>query len=33
MMIAAAHAIAGFVSEKEQNPYYIIPAAFGKRVG
>ena len=32
MKIAAAHALAGLVSDKELNPDYIIPAAFDERV-
>ncbi|MCR4962350.1 MAG: NAD-dependent malic enzyme [Firmicutes bacterium] len=32
MKIAAAHAIAGLVSEEELSPDYILPAAFDKRV-
>ncbi len=33
MKVAASHALAELVSEKELSPDYIIPAAFDKRVG
>lgn len=33
MKIAAAHALAGLISEEELNADYIIPAAFDPRVG
>lgn len=33
MKMAAANALASFVSDEEQNADYIIPAAFDKRVG
>ena len=33
MKMAAAHAIAGLISEEELNEDYIIPAAFDPRVG
>ena len=32
MKIAAAHAIAGLVSDEERSPDYILPAAFDERV-
>ena len=32
MKIAASYALASLISDKELNPYYIIPAAFDKRV-
>ncbi len=33
MKVAAAHALAGLISNKELNADYIIPAAFDPRVG
>jgi malate dehydrogenase (oxaloacetate-decarboxylating) len=33
MKLAAAHAIAGIISESELHPEYIIPSVFDKRVG
>ena len=33
MKLAAAHAIAGIISENELHPEYIIPSVFDKRVG
>jgi len=33
MKLAAAHAIAGIISDNELHPEYIIPSVFDKRVG
>ena len=33
MKLAAAHAIAGIISDEELHPEYIVPSVFDKRVG
>jgi malate dehydrogenase (oxaloacetate-decarboxylating) len=32
MKLAAAHAIAGIITDEELNPEYIVPSVFDKRV-